>query len=545
MILVTLGTQKQQFNRLLNYIEKADIQDEIVVQAGYTEYKSKKMKIFDFVDYDTMNKYIDEADIIITHGGTGSITTPLKKGKKVIACARLAKYKEHVDDHQEQLVAVFSEAGYILKLDESNDLNTILKKIDGFQPQKFISNNDKFIKNISKEIDGKTSNESFLIMILFVLLIIGGLLLLVFRKQKFFSYTENRELNQINLDISSYIDKKFQDDLELALADQIVLSETLKSYGNAITNQSRKLSLKTFFDYDSYDIIPESKGLYFIKDTDYLVYNKMNVDSIKYGINKNLENINEVYLKYPNIKTYVYKVTREMEFNIASLTDEEFRYKLDSGIKYSSFSLINSYQDYQKYYYKSDHHWNYIGQYAGYKEIVNLLGFNEYRNIKSLECFGEIYYYGSKARQIGNPDINDKFCAYIYDLPEYKATVKDSPMPSNKNSYYQRQMEKFSNIGHYGSFYGLDYGEIKYEYPSNIDKENILMFVDSFSNPINELIASHYYKSYVVDLRNYETLYGKKFKLNEYLKDKDIKNILFLGNINFFLMSDFLVDIGE
>ena len=83
MILVTLGTQKQQFTRLLDYIEKSSIKDEIIVQAGHTKYESKKMKIFDFISYEEMSKYVNESDIIITHAGTGSITGPLKKGKKV------------------------------------------------------------------------------------------------------------------------------------------------------------------------------------------------------------------------------------------------------------------------------------------------------------------------------------------------------------------------------------------------------------------------------------------------------------------------------
>ena len=79
MILVTLGTQQQQFTRLLDYIENSKIKDEIIVQAGHTKYNSMKMKIFDFIDYDKMNEYVETADLIITHGGTGSITGPLKK----------------------------------------------------------------------------------------------------------------------------------------------------------------------------------------------------------------------------------------------------------------------------------------------------------------------------------------------------------------------------------------------------------------------------------------------------------------------------------
>ena len=153
MILVTLGTQKEPFTRLLDYIENSSIKDEIIVQAGHTKYDSKKMKVFDFVSYDEMLKYINKADLIITHGGTGSILMPLKMGKKIIACARLEKYGEHVDDHQTQLVDVFKNEGYILEVNDSNDLDLVIKKSKKFTPKKYVSNTDKFVRKLKKEIE--------------------------------------------------------------------------------------------------------------------------------------------------------------------------------------------------------------------------------------------------------------------------------------------------------------------------------------------------------------------------------------------------------
>lgn len=153
MILVTLGTQKQSFNRLLDMIEKSNINDKIIVQAGYTKYKSKKMKMLDFVNYQEMDKLIKQADLIITHGGTGSIVTAIKQGKKVIACPRLKKYGEHVDDHQKQIVDIFSEVGYILKLDENDNLDELVQKIKTKKMIPFKSNTTNFINNLKKEID--------------------------------------------------------------------------------------------------------------------------------------------------------------------------------------------------------------------------------------------------------------------------------------------------------------------------------------------------------------------------------------------------------
>ena len=153
MTLVTLGTQHQEFTRLLDYIEKSDLKGEIIVQAGYTKYESKRMKIFDFISYDEMEKYIDKSDLVITHAGTGSIVMPLKKDKKVIACARLSKFGEHVDDHQVELVDVFYSEGYILKIDEDTSLNEVLKNIKDFKPKKFVSNTKKFIEILEQEIN--------------------------------------------------------------------------------------------------------------------------------------------------------------------------------------------------------------------------------------------------------------------------------------------------------------------------------------------------------------------------------------------------------
>ncbi len=153
MILVTLGTQKEPFTRLLSYIENSHIDDEIVVQAGYTKFESSKMKMFDFITYDEMNDYVSRADIIITHSGTGSVLTPLKLGKKVIVCARLQKYGEHIDDHQKELVEIFKDEGYVLELCEENNLDDLINKIQNFKPKKYHSNTKIFTNKLKTAID--------------------------------------------------------------------------------------------------------------------------------------------------------------------------------------------------------------------------------------------------------------------------------------------------------------------------------------------------------------------------------------------------------
>lgn len=157
MILVTLGTQDKPFNRLLVNIEEqiknGNIKEKVVVQAGFTKYESKNMKIFDLVDREEFQDLITKCDVLITHGGVGSILTGLKNNKKVIVCPRLAKYGEHMNDHQIQIVSNFAKEGYILEYNDGDDLGEILKNTKKFRPKKFKSNTDKFVSIIEKFID--------------------------------------------------------------------------------------------------------------------------------------------------------------------------------------------------------------------------------------------------------------------------------------------------------------------------------------------------------------------------------------------------------
>ena len=157
MVLVLLGTQNNSFHRLLEKIEqllqKETIKEEVMVQAGYTKYVSQNMKIFDFIPKEELEKLQEQASFVITHGGVGSILLSLKKDKKVIAVPRLHEYKEHVNDHQKEIVELFNEKGYIIGIQKVEELEQAIQKIKQFQPKKYQQNNEKMLKIIEDFID--------------------------------------------------------------------------------------------------------------------------------------------------------------------------------------------------------------------------------------------------------------------------------------------------------------------------------------------------------------------------------------------------------
>lgn len=156
LIFVTLGTQDKPFTRLLKAIEdeiiKGNIDEEVIVQAGYTKYFSDKMKIFDLISQEDFVSYMNRADLIITHGGVGSIITALKMNKKIIAVPRLAKYGEHINDHQLQIVKCFEKKKFLIPLYDTNDFEKLLKVIKDFKPAFFESNNENFVNFLDKII---------------------------------------------------------------------------------------------------------------------------------------------------------------------------------------------------------------------------------------------------------------------------------------------------------------------------------------------------------------------------------------------------------
>jgi UDP-N-acetylglucosamine transferase subunit ALG13 len=135
MVFATIGTQKQRFDRFLDIILKSkELQNEnIVAQMGGNNYDkiNDRIEIKSFISSDEFEKYMNESDFVICHGGVGTIFTALEKGKKVIVIPRLKKYGEHINDHQVDICKQLQDEGYIVYLSDGEDIDdkiNILKK---------------------------------------------------------------------------------------------------------------------------------------------------------------------------------------------------------------------------------------------------------------------------------------------------------------------------------------------------------------------------------------------------------------------------------
>lgn len=156
-IFVTLGSSSQNFNRLLIEIDSLILKKvinvkDIVVQSNSNDYIPKNYNLISNLSLMDYNNYLKNCDILITHGGVGSITDGLFNNKKVISFPRLKIYHEAVNDHQKQIVDKFYNDGYILT-GKIKNLDNLIKNIDKFNPNNYKSNNKDFNDRLINIID--------------------------------------------------------------------------------------------------------------------------------------------------------------------------------------------------------------------------------------------------------------------------------------------------------------------------------------------------------------------------------------------------------
>ena len=170
MIFVTLGTQKFQFDRLLKYIdekiESKEINEEVFAQIGNSTYTPVNYQFKKFLDKTEFEESINKANLVITHSGVGTIISSITKRKPVIVVPRLARFGEHVDDHQLQISESFSNKNLVISNgEEISDLINNIDKARVFKFDNYISSNEKiqneifnYIENMEERMQSKKVN---------------------------------------------------------------------------------------------------------------------------------------------------------------------------------------------------------------------------------------------------------------------------------------------------------------------------------------------------------------------------------------------------
>lgn len=130
MIFVTVGTHSDGFERLVKWMDEiaVEMEHEVLIQTGHTPTKPVNADWFEFKDIEEITEITERADIVVGHGGAGTILTTLETGTPIICVPRLEEYDEIYDDHQLELTHKLTKTGTLTVATSKDELREQLSQ---------------------------------------------------------------------------------------------------------------------------------------------------------------------------------------------------------------------------------------------------------------------------------------------------------------------------------------------------------------------------------------------------------------------------------
>lgn len=155
LVFVTVGATLP-FDRLVKMVAelkaRGDIPEGVVIQTGIGGYAPPGIEAFEALPFEAMLAYLRDADIVICHGGTGSIITALREGCRTIVVPRLFDLGEHYDDHQAEITQAFAGRGLVTPASSLEELSTALKTIRARAPVCVSTDHSRLVEYLSEFI---------------------------------------------------------------------------------------------------------------------------------------------------------------------------------------------------------------------------------------------------------------------------------------------------------------------------------------------------------------------------------------------------------
>lgn len=304
---------------------------------------------------------------------------------------------------------------------------------------------------------------------------------------------------------------KYIEELESYFTDHFPLRENFVSLKTLIYNLSGQTLINNVYI---------GKNNYLINKFD----KPKNKDKIISTINKFKENnkdINIDIMIVPTATSIYSNYLPETAINYSEKETIEYYYNNLNVNKINLYNtLINNKNKYQLYY-KTDHHWTSFGSYIAYQEYMKNKGLNYYDinelevKLVSQEFLGTLY---SKVFTLNQ----EKDKIYKINTKENNFTVEY--LTKTTNTLYEEEYLKKKDK--YSYFLNTNQPLIKITNNNLDNNKEILIVKDSFANSFIPLLANHYEKIHVIDLRYYN------LPISNYMNENNLKDILLLYNIN-------------
>jgi UDP-N-acetylglucosamine transferase subunit ALG13 len=120
MILVTVGTHDQQFDRLVEGADRiaSELDERVIIQRGCSNYVPSFAEHFRWTSSQQMEALTQQSRLVISQASAGAVIQAIRMEKPLILVPRLRRYRENHNDHQLQLAQALEDIGRVVVVAE-------------------------------------------------------------------------------------------------------------------------------------------------------------------------------------------------------------------------------------------------------------------------------------------------------------------------------------------------------------------------------------------------------------------------------------------
>ena len=146
------------FERLVNLVadaaSKGLIDEQVILQIGIGGMPPANIDSCETLPFEEIQAILKRADIVVCHGGTGSLITALREGCRVIAVPRRYERGEHYDNHQAEITETFRQRGLIEIADTPDEFAKALDRARARTPVRATTDQGRMIDYLEKWLKG-------------------------------------------------------------------------------------------------------------------------------------------------------------------------------------------------------------------------------------------------------------------------------------------------------------------------------------------------------------------------------------------------------
>lgn len=374
----------------------------------------------------------------------------------------------------------------------------------------------------------------------FIAIIMGTFFIHIVSKDKEISASENRTLAQIPT-LQDCKSGKYTSKFESYFSDQFPFREELSEIYSRAQMALGKNKIKNYYLLDDNWIMPTPVKVMSekeLKDT----ANEINeLSKIAIDSNKKV-----YYASTPHKESMLTHLYPKHTDGLENALNNKNAFKSYLDLENINFidvdeHFLKEFNESQRedLYFKTDHHWNGIGAYEGFKDIiedmniVNNISWNNYTQTK----LDKGYFLGSYNKNLNNLVKEDETIPYVHlkNKPNYEYYKFDGKTETKgKEDDFVATSKNKDEILYGGAYmFGDACSILKIRNEDALSDKKLLILRDSYQAPTSWLFSDMFSEVQLVDPRHIEKL---DISIDDIIRDSDADLVMFMYNTTDFKM---------